>query len=49
MANAAEENSDDRMPVKPSTKQLIAQEKGDGMTYDRWLREDPRLPTEGEE
>lgn len=30
--------------VKPETKQLVKEVKGEGITFDRWVREDPRLP-----
>jgi hypothetical protein len=39
------ERADQRLPLKPKTKQLIDEEKPDGVTYDHWLRGDPRLPT----
>lgn len=34
----------DELYVKPETKQLVQEAKPDGMTYDLWVRQDPRLP-----
>jgi hypothetical protein len=36
---ANEETADARLPIKPSTKDLLDEEKGPGKTYDRWVRE----------
>lgn len=34
---------------KPDTKELITEVKPDGVTFDHWLRGDPRLPDGGEQ
>jgi len=33
-----------RPPIKPETKDLIDEVKPDGVSYDHWIRNDPRLP-----
>jgi hypothetical protein len=33
------ETADARLPITPSTKDLLDEEKGQGKTYDRWVRE----------
>lgn len=33
-----DELATERMPIKPSTKELIDEEKPDGWTYDYWAR-----------
>lgn len=33
------ENATARLPITPSTKDLLDEEKGPGKTYDRWVRE----------
>jgi len=40
-----DETADKRIPVTPTTKQLIDDRKDPGETFDKWLRDDPRLPT----
>jgi len=36
-----------RLSLKPRTKDLIDEHKPDGVTYDKWLRDDPRLGSGG--
>jgi len=42
------ENAIKRIPVKPTTKELVEEVKGDGITFDKWLRDDPRMPGGGQ-
>ena len=37
----------ERLPLTPETKRLIDEQKDDGMTYDLWLRRDPRVDGDG--
>lgn len=39
----ADEPADERLPLTESTKRRIDAVKDDGVTYDYWLRQDPRL------
>lgn len=35
--------ADKRLPVHEETKQLLEEHKPDGMTWDLWVRRDPRI------
>lgn len=33
------ENATKRLPVKPTTKRLLDESKDNGVTYDKWIRD----------
>ena len=36
------------VPILPETKQLLDEQKPDGVTFDHWIRTDPRLTEDAE-
>jgi hypothetical protein len=34
----------DALPIRPETKRLVDEVKPEGVTYDHWVKQDPRLP-----
>jgi len=41
------ERADCRIPVTEATREMIREVKDEKVPYDKWLRDDPRLPGGG--
>jgi len=42
------EHATERIPVTPTTKELVKEIKDSGTTFDKWVRDDPRMPGGGQ-